>query len=111
MHQSQPRLVGTGPDIRLTGHASKRMSVRGISDAAVLAALRHGRVVHARGAVIHAIGRKEISRSRRRGIDLSGYNGLQIVCTHDGTVLTAYRNRDFRSLRPRRRRRQCRNGA
>ena len=80
------------------------MRERWISDAAVRATLEHGRIVHVRGAVIHAIGRKEITRLRRRGIDLSHYEGIQIVCAPGGTVLTAYRNRDFRSLRPRCRR-------
>ena len=111
MHQSQPRLAAAGPEIRLTVHASQRMNARGISHADVQAALRHGRVVHVRGAAIHAIGQREISRCRRRGIDLSGYDGLQIVCTHDGTILTAYRNRDFRGLRPLRPQRRRRTGA
>ena len=103
MHQSQPRLAAAGPDIRLTVHASQRMNARGISHAAVQATLRHGRIVHVRGAAIHAIGRKEISRFRQHGIDLSRYEGIQIVCSPDGTILTVYRNRDFRGLRPRHR--------
>jgi len=38
----------------------------------------------------------------RRGIDLSHREGIQIACAPDGTILTAYRNRNFRGLRPRR---------
>ena len=99
MHESTQQWNALEPEPQLTMHASQRMHARGISEAVVQAALEHGRVVHVRGAVIHAIGRKEISRHRRRGIDLSCYEGIQIVCAPDGTVLTVYRNRDFRGLR------------
>ena len=86
---------------RLTVHASQRMSARGISESAVRAVLEHGRVVHVRGAAVHAIGQKEVRRLQPRGIDVSPYEGIQVVCTSDGTILTTYRNRDFRGLRPR----------
>lgn len=99
----QPR-GGPEPSPRMTMHAVQRMHERRISEAAVRATLEHGRLIHVRGAAVHAIGHKEVSRLRRRGIDLSHYEGIQIVCEPGGTVLTAYRNRDFRGLRPRRRR-------
>jgi len=102
VHQSNPE-TGT----RLTKHAWQRMGARGLREAAVRAALDYGRVVHVRGAAIYAIGRKEVSRCQRHGIDLSRYEGIQVVCMPYGTVLTAYRNRDFRGLRPRRRRRRA----
>lgn len=98
----QPRR-GPEPSPRMTMHAVRRMHERRISEAAVRTTLEHGRIVHVRGAAIHAIGHKEISRLQRRGIDLSHCEGIQIVCAPDGTILTAYRNRDFRGLRPRRR--------
>ena len=99
----QPR---GGPEAspRMTIHAMQRMHERSIPEAAVRATLEHGRIAHVRGAAIHAIGHKEIVRLRRHGIDLSRYEGVQIVCAPDGTILTAYRNRDFRGLRPHRRR-------
>ena len=90
------------PSPRMTRHAVQRMHERRISEAAVRATLEHGRIVHVRGAVIHAIGHREVSLLRRRGIDLSHCEGIQIVCAPGGTILTAYRNRDFRGLRPRR---------
>jgi hypothetical protein len=68
---------------------------------AVEAALRFGRVAHVRGGQIHAIGRKEVARYRQAGIDLTRYEGVQVVCAPDGAILTVYRNRDFRRLRPR----------
>lgn len=66
--------------------------------------MAYGRVVHVRGAEIHAIGRKEVLRYRQRGIDLRMYEGIQVVCRPGaGVVLTVYRNRDLRGLRPHRR--------
>jgi hypothetical protein len=84
----------------LTKHAAERMRERGQSHAAVAAAITYGRVAHVRGADIHAIGRNEVEFYERDGIDLSRYEGIQVVCSADGSVLTVYRNRNFRGLRP-----------
>jgi hypothetical protein len=61
--------------------------------------LEYGRRVFTRGAIIYAIGRKEVARYRYEGLDLSNCEGVQVVCLMDGTVLTVYRNHDFRGLR------------
>jgi hypothetical protein len=82
-----------------TCHSRKRMQHRGIDQVAVEAVLEFGREVFTRGAVIHAIGRREIEQWNDEGIDLSGYDGIQVVCSHEGSVLTVYRNRNFRGLR------------
>lgn len=85
----------------LTNHALARMGERDIPAHAVEAALRHGRVYHVRGAEVHVIGRKDVLRHKKIGIDLAAYEGTQVVCAPDGgVVLTVYRNRDFRDLRP-----------
>src|SRR5215207_303541 len=87
------------PAAEATLHARSRMRGRGISERAVEDALSYGRVVYTRGAVVHAIGRNEIAHYAEEGIDLSSYNGVQVVCSRDGAVITVYRNRDFRGLR------------
>ncbi|NCA70987.1 MAG: DUF4258 domain-containing protein [Sphingobacteriia bacterium] len=87
----------------VTRHGRERMSQRGISEDKVLTALDCGREVHVRGAVIYAVGRREIERYRALGLDLSRCQGVQVVCTKTGEVITTYRNQDFRRLRPRRR--------
>ena len=46
-------------------------------------------------------GRKEVRKSAKQGIDLCALEGIQVVCSTDGAVVTAYRNRDFRGLRVR----------
>ena len=84
---------------RLTRHADRRMAHRGIRAEAVELALEYGRVVYTRGAVVHAIGQKEITRWAGTGLDLSPYDGVQVVCSTDGAVITVYRNRSFRFLR------------
>jgi hypothetical protein len=88
----------------LTRHAWERMSGRGVSPAAVRLVLNYGRAAHIRGATIYAVGRKEVERFRQNGIELSAVEGVQVVCTDRGDVLTVYRNRDLRGLRPRSRR-------
>jgi hypothetical protein len=83
----------------LTRHAWQRMTARGIPSDAVDAALQYGRIVYTRGAAISAIGRKEVEQCRKLGVNLSAYEGVQVVCSSDGAVMTTYRNRDFRGLR------------
>lgn len=87
-----------------TEHATQRMHERGISQEAVDLAVSYGRKFHERGAMIFAIGRKEVQRYLPQGIDLVEQEGVQVVCNKAGGIMTVYRNRDFRSLRPRRRR-------
>jgi hypothetical protein len=89
---------------RFTKHLVRRMDARRIRAQAVTAALEFGRAVHTRGASVRVIGRKEVEKWRRHGIDLSDCEGVQVVCSPDGAVLTTYRNRDLRPLRPRPRR-------
>jgi len=94
--------TGSAPRIPLSAHARKRMTARGISAEAVGMVLDHGRRTHVRGAVIHVVGRKEIARARSRGLDLAPFEGIHVVCASDGAIVTVYRNRDLRGLRPRR---------
>jgi hypothetical protein len=96
-----PSTLGT---FSLTKHAFARMVTRSISRTAIEAALEFGRCVDIRGAQIFAIGRKEVETYRRDGVDLSEFEGTQVVVTASGAVMTVYRNSDFRSLRTRRRR-------
>ena len=87
-----------------TLHVRKRMTARRISKTALLAVLQYGRMVYVRGAKIHVIGRKEVRAFLRKGIELADFEGIHVVCSLDGAIMTTYRNRDFRGLRPRGRR-------
>jgi hypothetical protein len=84
----------------LTDHATERLDARRISREAIFAVLDFGREVHTRGAVIHVIGRKEVKQYRRKGVDLSDFEGIHAVCSKDGAIMTVYRNHNLRSLRP-----------
>ncbi len=86
----------------MTQHAKIRMSGRGLNHQTIDTVLSYGRVIHVRGAAIHAIGRKEVERLARSGVDVGGCEGVQVVCTpNDSAILTVYRNRNFRGLKPR----------
>lgn len=102
-----PTIAALSPTLgrfSLTEHAYERMTTRSISRTAIEAALELGRCVEIRGAQIFAIGRKEVEKHRRDGVDLCEFEGTQVVVTASGAVMTVYRNSDFRSLRTRRRR-------
>ena len=88
----------------ITPHARMRMTARQISEAALSAVMEYGRVAYVRGAKIHVVGRREVAAFLRKGVDLADFEGIHVVCSTDGAVMTTYRNRDFRGLRPRGRR-------
>lgn len=87
------------PPPRMTTHARGRAQSRAIRDSGIRAALDYGRLIYTRGAEIYALGRKEVERYALDGLDLSAYEGLQVVCALDGSVMTVYRNRNFRGVR------------
>jgi hypothetical protein len=90
---------------QLTGHAASRMGSRRISQDDVAAVMRYGRCYHVRGAVVYALGHREAEICRKEGLRADRIEGLQVVCgAEDDTVITVYRNNDFRSLRRRRNR-------
>lgn len=84
----------------MTQHAWERMTSRGASSQLIETVLAYGRIIHARGAEIYALGKREVKKLCRKGIDLSEYEGYQVVCVpNTGVVMTVYRNHDFHALR------------
>lgn len=75
------------------------MRPRGVSPAALAAVLTYGRMAHVRGADVYAIGRKEVRHYAKDGLDLSSFDGVQVVCSPDGRILTVYRGRHLKGLR------------
>lgn len=85
--------------IAFTDHALQRMTGRRINNEDVENVMLFGREVHTRGASIFVIGRKEVTQYLVKGVDLRRQEGVQVVCSPDGAVLTVYRNHDFSSLK------------
>jgi len=98
-------------DLPLTAHASRRMTERRLSRETVGMVMTYGRVARVRGANIYAVGRKEVEEYLADGVNLARLQGVQVVCTPDGLILTVYRNNNLRGLRPRDGRRHCRRSA
>ena len=79
------------------------MAERGIPMKAVNKTIAFGRIMRGRGATIYAIGRKEISLLLDKGIDLKRFEGIHVVMSKIGLVLTVYRNLSMPRLKPRKR--------
>ena len=95
-------------DLKVTKHAAQRMDERGLTDNSLEAALSFGREIHTRGVTIFVIGRKEVRKAAGSAADISRFEGLHVLCSRDGRVVTTYRNFDLRGLKPRTRTRSDR---
>lgn len=84
----------------MTRHASLRMGSRRISLSDVAVVMSYGHSFHVRGAVVYAMGRKELASCQSDGVPTEGIKDLQVICAPDSDeVITVYRNNDFRRLR------------
>jgi len=84
----------------VSDHARLRMGQRGVSEEAVELALTYGRKIHSRGAVFYVIGRKEISKLEDDMPEIATLDGVQVIASSDGSVITVYKNHDLRAIRP-----------
>jgi len=98
LFQSEEAIVVSAAEQALTHHAVMRMRQRGLRAQAIEAALAYGRVVYKHGAVVHILGKREVRLLSTRGLNLSDFVNLHVVCGHDGSVLTVYRNEDLKSI-------------
>ena len=85
--------------LALTHHAEHRARTRCIPGDALDAALDFGRHRATRGADIYTLGWREVRTLGARGVDVARWEGVEVVCSHDGTVITTYRNTNTRALR------------
>lgn len=102
---------GRHPGLRLTQHASVRLHSRRFSRDRVEMALGFGREIHVKGITFFVVGRKEVLAAREAGFDISKAEGMHVLCSREGAIVTMYRNHDLKDTRPRRsaRRRRKRN--
>lgn len=90
------RVPGTAP--AFSRHAMLRMQQRSISLAMVEAVMLYGREVLGPDTVIYVVGRRDAFRWRMRGERIEHLEGIHVVCCGAGTVITVYRNREFRGV-------------
>lgn len=83
----------------LSKHACTRMQQRGIGLGAIDAALTYGRTIHAKGVTFFVIGHKEVQKFSAQGIDLDAVAGIQVLVSHNGSVVTTYRSHDFHAIK------------
>ncbi|HDS29947.1 MAG TPA: DUF4258 domain-containing protein [Firmicutes bacterium] len=95
-------------NLNFSNHALVRMQNRGVPFEGIWAAMEFGECSHIRGAVVYAIGRKEVALAKGEGFDLEKYMGIHVVCGEDGGIITVYRNRHMKDLKPRRKRNSSR---
>ena len=89
------------PTQNLTRHALVRCHSRRIPVAAIEAAVDYGMCRVVRGAVVYTLGWREVRLCAERGLDLSRWEGVEVVAGHDGQIVTVYRNRNPRAMRDR----------
>jgi hypothetical protein len=87
-------------ELSMSRHAAIRISSRRLPSEAMEVVFCHGREIHTRGAVVFVVGRKEVDRAQRRGLDLTRFEGVHMVCSLKGVVLTAYGNSNLKALKP-----------
>ena len=88
------------PELTNSQHAQIREGQRGISHKQIVLVYQYGRIIHSRRAVYHVIGNKEIKKYGDIEPELKNMNGVQLVMSANGTVLTAFKNKDLRKVRP-----------
>jgi hypothetical protein len=88
---------------RVTAHARTRMRQRAIRPRALQLALLYGREVHTANAIFVVVGRREVEKARVAGDDIQFLEGIHVVCSIGGSVITVYRDRTLRALKHARR--------
>lgn len=83
----------------LSQHAYKRRLQRGIQNQHIAHLLRFGRKQFQNNAIYYSIGHKEIKKHAKHCPSLKEMNGMHLVTALNGTILTLFRNRNFRFLK------------
>lgn len=86
----------------ITEHAERRMCGRRINTEMVNLVIAYGRIVHTKNAQFHVVGRREVEKYCKIGIDLRKVEGIHVVIgneAQDAVIITVFRNNDFRGLR------------
>lgn len=88
-------------DFQLSKHAQLRMSQRSIDLKQIEKVLSYGRVIHSRRARFYVVGKKDTKRLSKTGINTQGLENMQVLVEgKTNTIVTVYRNKGFRHIRP-----------
>lgn len=87
------------PPLSLSQHARERADARSISPAAIAAAIGHGRRFRSHGAWAYRLDRRSLAEAEQRGLQLTSFEGVHVIVSDDGTVITVFRNRRPRRVR------------
>jgi hypothetical protein len=87
----------------ISNHARKRTAQRGIELREVELAILIGEDTNQDGAIIFFLGRRQLVENGFISPDRKRLEGLTVLMSRDGTVITAYRNRSGVAARLRRR--------
>lgn len=79
-------------------HAIRRSFGRSISEDAVEATLDYGRRYWNHGSLVFRLDRRSVAKAKAQGVNLHAHEGIHVVLSPDGIVLTAYRNRNCKRL-------------
>jgi len=93
---ARPYRASRGGYYTLSRAAWKAMTSHGFKQEDIENGLTYGRVLYSGKACFFIIGRREVARARKRGIDLRRQEGVHVVCSPEGTILTIYRNHHVR---------------
>ena len=100
MKQELSERIFLPSELRLSTHAQKRMSQRSISKQQVYTALEIGRYQWGRNALHVYVGKREIKQFKNKNyLNLLDIEGLHLICSVNGHILTCYRNRKTPNLR------------
>lgn len=86
----------------LTDHAQRRFSARRINDEMFEMAILYGRKFYANSAEVYFVGKKEVERARKSGVDIRKIEGLNIIVQNVGNekiVVTAFKNHSLKQYR------------
>ena len=82
-----------------SAHALKRMNQRALSPQTIEMAILYGRMIYAKEARCYVVGKKEATQYRDRGLNIESVEGVHVLVSSTGQVITAYRNRNLSNIR------------
>lgn len=85
-----------------TEHSLKRLSARRINDELFNMVILYGRKFYANSAEVYFVGKKEVEKARKEGVDIRKAEGLNVIVQTYGDekiVITAFKNHSLKQYR------------